>query len=94
MRKTLIENNILASLTYIGNAQAIKVLQLNNMVMGYHECFSMINLCKGYLVGKMPEHQFDKKCQHPIELVHNGSCGHFPTKSISGSEYFISFIDD
>ena len=61
------------------------------------ECFSKIDLCEGCLLGKMPQHPFPiqhSKCQNPLQLVHNDICGPSPTKSITGSHYFISFVDD
>ena len=80
------------------NVQAIKTLQLNNMVSGLpKECFSKFEFCEGCLLGKMPQHPFPirhSKCQNPLQLVYSDICGPFPTKSITGSHYFISFVDD
>ena len=80
------------------NVQAIETLQSNNMVSGLSkECFSKIDLCEGCLLGKMPQHPFPirhNKYQNPLQFVHNDICGPFPTKSITRSHYFISFVDD
>ena len=80
------------------NLQAIKTLQSNNMVIGLlKERFTTIDLCEGCLFGKMPQHPFpirQSKSKSLLQLVHNDICGPFPTKSITGSKYFISFIGD
>jgi len=34
------------------------------------------------------------KSSRPLELVHTYVCGPMKTKSIGGSAYFVSFIDD
>ena len=36
----------------------------------------------------------DIKSSRPLELVHTDVCGPMKTKSIGGSVYFVSFIDD
>ena len=35
-----------------------------------------------------------KKADHPLDLVHSDVCGKIGTKSLSGGEYFVTFIDD
>ena len=56
-----------------------------------------LKICEGCILGKMPQHTFPSQqttSSRPLQLVHSDLCGPFPTKSISGSVYFISFIDD
>ena len=56
-----------------------------------------LKICEGCILGKMPQHPFPRRqttSSQPLQLVHSDLCGPFPTKSISGSVYFISFIDD
>ena len=36
---------------------------------------------------------FEKERQ-PLELVHSDVCGPMPTRSLGGSQYFVTFIDD
>ena len=80
------------------NIQAIKTLQSNNMVIGLpKERFSTTRVCEACLFGKMPQHPFSvrqSKSKYLLQLVHSDICGPFPTTSISGTKYFISFIDD
>ena len=80
------------------NIQTIKTLQSNNMVIGLpKEHFSAIELCEGCIFGKMSQHPFpirQSKSEYLLQLVHSDICGPFPTTSITGSKYFISFIDD
>ena len=53
--------------------------------------------CKVCIIGKKPQHPFPCRqttSSQPMQLLHNDLSGPFPTKSISGSVYFIRFIDD
>ena len=36
----------------------------------------------------------DRKQLLPLELVHSDVCSPMPTKSLGGSSYFVTFIDD
>ena len=81
------------------NLQAIKTLQSKNMVIGLpkEQFTTSLDLCEGCLLGKMPHHSFplrQSRSRFPLQLVHSDLCGPFPTPSITGSHYFISFIDD
>ena len=58
------------------------------MALGLPEAhLKNLKIYGGFILGKMPQHPF------PQVLVHNDLCGPFPTNSISGSIYFIGFID-
>ena len=73
-------------------------MQLHNMALGLPKTqLTNLKICEGCILGKMPQHTFPLRqttSSHPLQLVHSDLCGPFPTKSISGSVYFISFIDD
>ena len=34
------------------------------------------------------------RASRKLELIHSDLCGPFPTNSVSGSRYFIIFVDD
>ena len=48
--------------------------------------------------GKHHRHQFPtkggKRSEEPLGLVHSDVCGTMNAKSLSGAEYFLTFIDD
>jgi len=53
--------------------------------------------CVSCLEGKM-DCKYRKKsstrASRKLELIHSDLCGPFPTNSVSGSRYFIIFVDD
>ena len=54
-------------------------------------------LCIACLEGKLHmvyNKQSFSRATKRLELIHSDSCGPFPTLSITGSKYFILFIDD
>jgi hypothetical protein len=54
-------------------------------------------ICNGYAQGKNIKNQFpkrDNKAEGALELIHSDVCGPMPSSSISGSVYYVSFIDD
>ena len=56
-----------------------------------------LKIYEGCILGKRPQHPFPRRqttSRQPLQLVHSDLCGPFPTKSIIGSVYFISFIDN
>ena len=40
------------------------------------------------------QHSSDKRGSEPLELIHSDVCGRMSSKSLSGAEYFATFIDD
>ena len=68
------------------------------MAKGLPTIKSSSGICKGYIVGKHPEHKFDRgKASHEKGiwgLIHSYISGPIPTTSMSGSWYIITFIDD
>ena len=60
-------------------------------------CFSDFNFCEHCMYGKQTctsrNVSFEKERQ-PLELIHSDICGPMPTRSLGGSQYFVTFIDD
>jgi hypothetical protein len=54
-------------------------------------------VCKGCAQGKNIKNPFrksDSKAERILELIHSDVCGPMPSTSLSGYEYYVSFIDD
>jgi transposase InsO family protein len=54
-------------------------------------------VCNGCAQGKNIKNHFpkrDSKAKGVLELIHSNVCGPIPSSSISGYEYYVSFIDD
>ena len=55
-------------------------------------------ICKGCIVGKHPEHKFDRgktiRAKSVLGLIHFDINGPMPTSSMSGSWYVLTFIYD
>src|ERR1700738_456261 len=55
------------------------------------------NFCVSCLEGKMDRKynkQSSTRASKKLDLIHSDLCGPFPTNSVSGSRYFIIFVDD
>ena len=53
--------------------------------------------CKGCAQGKNIKHPFSKSdtnTKGTLELIHFDVCGPMPSTSLSGYEYYVTFIDD
>ena len=57
-----------------------------------------MDLCKSSVQGKIHRSSFPttggKRAQAPLELIHSNVCGKINAKSLSGAEYFLTFVDD
>ena len=57
-----------------------------------------INFCESCVEGKHHRRHFPtiggKRSVEPLDLVHSDVCGKISTESLSGAEYFLTFIDD
>ena len=55
-------------------------------------------ICKGCVVGKHPEHKFDRGKERIasciLGMIHSDIRGPMPTTSMNGSRYILTFIDD
>ena len=76
----------------------LQQLQKHSMVEGLPTIKSFSGICKGCIVGKHPEHKFDRgkeSCAESIlGMIHSDISGPMPTTSMSGSLYVLTFIDD
>ena len=68
------------------------------MVEGLPVIKSIKGICKGCIVGKHPEHKFDRgkenRAKSILELIHFDIIRPIPTTSMNGSRYVLTFIDD
>ena len=77
----------------------LKKLVEENLVEGldYKQC-DIKEICKPCIEGKHHKQKFPKvggtRATEVLGLVHTDVCGKMDTESLSGKEYFISFIDD
>ena len=57
-----------------------------------------MDLCESYVQGKIHRSSFPttggRRAQAPLELIHSDVCGKINAKSLSGAEYFLTFVDD
>ena len=101
-----LENNEQLSREHLWHCQyghlGVKNLQKlasENLVEEYNYCASeQIKFCEPCLKGKHQRSQFPpyskRTTTEPLELVHSDVCGKLESKSMSGGEYFVTFIDD
>jgi len=55
------------------------------------------DVCRGCAIGKYTKetyHKSNSRAKSVLGLIHSDICGPMSTKSLSGVEYFITFIDD
>ena len=78
-----------------------KYLQLlaKELVTGLkdYDCSKDIDLCESCISGKQHRSQFPTsncKAKEPLDLFHSDVCGKLESKSLSGGQYFLTFIDD
>ena len=77
----------------------LQKLASENLVEEYDYCASkQIKFCELCLKGKHQRSQFPPYSKRittePLELVHSDVCGKLESKSLSGTEYFVTFIND
>ena len=80
------------------NYKYLQELHRDEMVEGLPQIRSSNGACIGCVVGKHPEHRYEKGKERretqPLGLVHSYFIGPFPTPSYGGSRYVLTFIDD
>ena len=74
-------------------------LAKDELVNGYdYDVSKEIGFCEKCAEGKHHRSQFPtgggKRSEKPLDLVHSDVCGKMNAKSLSGAEYFLTFIDD
>ena len=77
----------------------MEALVKNKMALGLkYDRKSNSSFCESCVQGKshrLPfEQSAEKRAEQPLDLVHSDLCGKVGTRSLSGCEYFITFIDD
>ena len=74
-------------------------LAKNELAVGFdYDVSKEIHFCEHCAQGKHHRSRFPssggKRSDEPLGLVHSDVCGKINTKSLSGAEYFVTFIDD
>ena len=74
-------------------------LAKHGMVDGFDfDATKQIKFCESCVKGKHHRSKFPtsggKRSEEPLGLVHSDLCGKMSSKSLSGAEYFLTFIDD
>ena len=68
------------------------------MVEGLPVIKATTGVCKGCVIGKHPEHKFDRgkanRATSILGLIHSDISGPMPITSMNGSRYLLTFIDD
>ena len=68
------------------------------MVEGLPVIKATTRICKGYVIGKHPEHKFDQgkanRATCILGMMHSDIRGPMPVTSLNGSRYLLNFIDD
>ena len=71
---------------------------MNKVVTGLPELkINHEGICKGCAKGKNIKNPFPKsetKTKGTLELIHSDACGPMSSTSLSGFEYYVTFIDD
>ncbi len=77
----------------------LQQLAKEKLVNGFvYDMTQTAELCESCVKGKLHKSKFPntgrKRAEKPLELVHSDLCGKMNSKSLSGAEYFLTFIDD
>ena len=80
------------------NIQGLQLLKNKQMVSGLPVIKPLEHVCEGCVVGKQTKQSFpvgkSKRAEAILEIIHADVCGPMRTASLSGSKYFLLFIDD
>ena len=80
------------------NVKYFQQLQKNSMFEGLSIIKATTRNFKGCVVGKQPEHKFDRGKANwatcILGLIHSDISGLIPVTSMNGSMYLLTFIDD
>ena len=85
-------------LGHLGEKSLYKLAR-NKLVDGFdYDVSKKIDFCEPCVQGKIHKLQFPgtgrKRAEEPLGLVHSDVCGKINALSLSGAEYFLTFIDD
>ena len=80
------------------NLKYLQQLQKKSMVEGLPVIKETTKICKGCVIGKHPEHKFDRgkanRATSILGLIHYDISGLRPVTSMNGSRYLLTFIYD
>ena len=80
------------------NYRYLQQLSKQNMVIDLLPISFYEGVCTGCILGKNPQHNFDKGKSHRaseiLQLVHSHILGPFPILSFQRAHYLLTFIDD
>ena len=80
------------------NFKYLQQIQKNSMVEGLLAIKTTKGVCKGCIVGKQPEHKFNRgkasRASSILGLIHSNISRPMPTTSMNGSWYVLTSIDD
>ena len=81
------------------NVQSLRKLARENLVEGFtYDMNKEISFCEPCAAGKHHRSKFpssdSKRCQEVLGLIHSDVCGKINTQSLSGAQYFLTFVDD
>jgi len=77
--------------------KSMSLLQSQSMVKGLPSLSDHISSCTSCIMGKHKRDSFasaSNRVKEQLELVHTNLCGPMQEKSVAGSLYFLTFIDD
>ena len=79
--------------------QSLQKLAKDDLDVGFdYDASKEIHFCEPCAQGKHHRSYFPKdgvkRADEPLELIHSDVCGKINAKSLSGAEYFVTFIDD
>ncbi|MCO5601449.1 hypothetical protein L7F22_055572 [Adiantum nelumboides] len=79
------------------NGHTLQRMAKHGLCSGLPPNLSSIDLCEGCIMGKAshkPFHRSQSRSSQLNQLVHSDLCGPMESASITGSLYFLTFIDD
>ena len=72
-------------------------MQRNGLAEDMPQLEERMHDCETCLEGKLSRKPFQRsswRAREKLQLVHSDICGPMPEKSLNGSRYFVTFIDD
>ena len=82
------------------NVTSLQKLANSGMIKGLSgdDVSGEMDLCESCIQGKIHRSPFPttgtERAEAPLDLVHSDVCGKINAKSLSGGEYFLTFVDD
>ncbi|MCO5607337.1 hypothetical protein L7F22_061532 [Adiantum nelumboides] len=79
------------------NSKTLHQMRQKHLCHGLPDSLSPIDLCEGCLLGKASHKPFpwsQTRSTQLNQLVHSDLCGPMETPSLTGSPYFLTFVDD